>query len=115
MRYEKGVLMDIVTELRTAQMILNTKTQITEDDLTFIVETLNHTEMLAMSLLGSQAYVLGAAQGSPLGKTIDNSTQLSQEEVSKILQEISQVFTEVILPDEDTEEKEPEEKPILKS
>lgn len=115
MRYEKGVLMDIVTELRTAQMILNTKTQITEDDLTFIVETLNHTEMLAMSLLGSQAYVLSAAQGSPLGKTINDSTKMSQEDVAQILKEIGQVFTEVILPDEDPEEPEPEEKPILKS
>lgn len=114
MRYEKGVLMDIVTELRTAQMILNTKTQITEDDLTFIVETLNHTEMLAMSLLGSQAYVLGAAQGTQIGKTINDSEQLSPEEVSQILKEISQVFTEVILPEDDQED-EPEEKPILKS
>lgn len=98
MRFEEGVLQDYVTELRQAQLTLNTKPEITSEDFDMVIECLNRCEILVLSLLGSQSQTEGLRMVQ-VGEEFDFDTASPQEVAAKL----SQVFgmkAHVILPED---------------
>lgn len=98
MRFEEGVLQDYVTELRQAQLTLNTKPEITSEDFDMVIECLNRCEILVLSLLGSQSQTEGLRMVQ-VGEEFDFDTASAQEVAAKL----SQVFgmkAHVILPED---------------
>ena len=98
MRFEEGVLQDYVTELRQAQMTLNTKPEITPEDFDMVIECLNRCEILVLSLLGSQSQTEGLRMVQ-VGEEFNFDTANPQEIAAKL----SQVFgvkAHVILPED---------------
>lgn len=83
MRYEEGVLQDFLTELRTAQLILNTKPEITPEDFDLVVDSLNRCEMLVLSIMGSQAATGGLRMVS-IGQDFDPSTATKEEVLERL-------------------------------
>lgn len=83
MRYEEGVLQDFLTELRTAQLILNTKPEITPEDFDLVVDSLNRCEMLVLSIMGSQAATGGLRMVS-VGQDFDPSTATKEEVLERL-------------------------------
>ena len=98
MRFEEGVLQDYVTELRQAQMTLNTKPEITPEDFDMVIECLNRCEILVMSLLGSQSQTEGLRMVQ-VGEEFDFDTA-SAEEVAAKLSQVFGVKAHVILPED---------------
>lgn len=98
MRFEEGVLQDYITELRQAQMTLNTKPEITPADFDMVIECLNRCEILVMSLLGSQSQTEGLRMVQ-VGEEFDFDTA-SAEEVAAKLSQVFGVKAHVILPDD---------------
>ena len=98
MRFEEGVLQDYITELRQAQLTLNTKPEITPADFDMVIECLNRCEILVLSLLGSQSQTEGLRMVQ-VGEEFDFDTASPQEVADKL----SQVFgmkAHVIMPDD---------------
>ena len=98
MRFEEGVLQDYVTELRQAQMTLNTKPEITPEDFDMVIECLNRCEILVLSLLGSQSQTEGLRMVQ-VGEEFDFDTA-SAEEVADKLSQMFGVKAHVILPED---------------
>ena len=98
MRFEEGVLQDYVTELRQAQMTLNTKPEITPEDFDMVIECLNRCEILVMSLLGSQSQTEGLRMVQ-VGEEFDFDTA-SAEEVAAKLSQVFGMKAHVILPED---------------
>ena len=98
MRFEEGVLQDYVTELRQAQMTLNTKPEITPEDFDMVIECLNRCEILVLSLLGSQSQTEGLRMVQ-VGQEFDFDTA-SAEEVAAKLTQMFGVKAHVILPED---------------
>ena len=98
MRFEEGVLQDYVTELRQAQMTLNTKPEITPEDFDMVIECLNRCEILVMSLLGSQSQTEGLRMVQ-VGEEFDFDTA-SPQEVADKLSKMFGVKAHVILPED---------------
>jgi len=98
MRFEEGVLQDYVTELRQAQMTLNTKPEITPEDFGMVIECLNRCEILVLSLLGSQSQTEGLRMVQ-VGEEFDFDTA-SAEEVAAKLSQVFGMKAHVILPED---------------
>ena len=98
MRFEEGVLQDYITELRQAQMTLNTKPEITPEDFDMVIECLNRCEILVLSLLGSQSQTEGLRMVQ-VGQEFDFDTA-SAEEVAAKLSQVFGVKAHVILPED---------------
>ena len=98
MRFEEGVLQDYITELRQAQMTLNTKPEITPEDFDMVIECLNRCEILVLSLLGSQSQTEGLRMVQ-VGEEIDFDTA-SPQEVADKLSKMFGVKAHVILPED---------------
>ena len=98
MRFEEGVLQDYVTELRQAQMTLNTKPEITPEDFDMVIECLNRCEILVLSLLGSQSQTEGLRMVQ-VGQEFDFDTA-SAEEVAAKLSQVFGMKAHVILPED---------------
>lgn len=98
MRFEEGVLQDYITELRQAQLTLNTKPEITPEDFDMVIECLNRCEILVLSLLGSQSQTEGLRMVQ-VGEDIDFDTA-SPQEVADKLSKMFGVKAHVILPED---------------
>lgn len=98
MRFEEGVLQDYVTELRQAQLTLNTKPEITSEDFDMVIECLNRCEILVLSLLGSQSQTEGLRMVQ-VGEEFDFDTA-SAEEVAAKLSQVFGMKAHVILPED---------------
>ena len=98
MRFEEGVLQDYITELRQAQLTLNTKPEITPEDFDMVIECLNRCEILVLSLLGSQSQTEGLRMVQ-VGEEIDFDTA-SPQEVADKLSKMFGVKAHVILPED---------------
>ena len=98
MRFEEGVLQDYITELRQAQLTLNTKPEITPEDFDMVIECLNRCEILVLSLLGSQSQTEGLRMVQ-VGEEFDFDTA-SPQEVADKLSKIFGVKAHVIMPDD---------------
>lgn len=98
MRFEEGVLQDYITELRQAQLTLNTKPEITPEDFDMVIECLNRCEILVLSLLGSQSQTEGLRMVQ-VGEEFDFDTA-SPQEVADKLSKMFGVKAHVILPED---------------
>lgn len=98
MRFEEGVLQDYITELRQAQLTLNTKPEITPEDFDMVIECLNRCEILVLSLLGSQSQTEGLRMVQ-VGEEFDFDTA-SPQEVADKLSKMFGVKAHVIMPDD---------------
>lgn len=98
MRFEEGVLQDYITELRQAQLTLNTKPEITPEDFDMVIECLNRCEILVLSLLGSQSQTEGLRMVQ-VGEEFNFDTA-SAEEVAAKLSQVFGVKAHVILPED---------------
>lgn len=98
MRFEEGVLQDYITELRQAQLTLNTKPEITSEDFDIVIECLNRCEILVLSLLGSQSQTEGLRMVQ-VGEEFDFDTA-SAEEVAAKLSQVFGMNAHVILPED---------------
>lgn len=108
MRYEENVLRDYITELRTAQLLINTKPELDGADMDLIAECLNRCEILTMSLLGSQVELAKGKIDVGVGEEF-NFEQLSPEEIAQRISEafngsnVSVIFPEDLFSEDDAE------------